>query len=309
LLLLVHDHCIIEFAFPNRPTLSLTAIPLPPRSFEALVVHLRAPHIIDITRRFLQRVHLMCTFLHGSPPAQVAPETVNARVFLAGYMIAFRPSHVFEAMTPLAQSLFEVTVPLVTNLEAIARSIVASGSFQSVDRALTEGFTALLFNYLRCFRAWKVPDEARLTCRIRHALIALYQAEAHLPADEAPDSRLRTEFTAQITRLRLKLRQIGGAEALERFDAERGTIALARFDDFAGPATTAAFQARMTNEHLAHELLLDHAFQLSGDEGEGACLYSNPVFRRIRASFHQVRGCGDGWRVFASVARERERER
>jgi len=41
----------------------------------------------------------------------------------------------------------------------------------------------------------------------------------------------------------------------------------------------------MTNEQLAHELLLDPTFQL--DES-GGCSVENPVFHRIRESFHQA---------------------
>lgn len=257
------------------------------RSFEALVVYLREPHVIDTTRKCLQRVHLLCTSRHGSPPAQGIPETVNVRVFLAGYMIAIRPTHVFEGMSPLAQSLYEATVPLVNAFEAITLAVVASGSFQLVDPALTAGFPEMLFTYLTRFRAWKIPDEAILTCRIRHALIALYEAQAHLPADEAHDSRLNTELRTQIARLRSKLRQIGGAEALERFDAERGTVTAAQLDNMGG-STVTAFASRMTNEQLAHELLLDPTFQLTGEDGEGATVIPHPIYSRIRASFHQA---------------------
>ena len=41
----------------------------------------------------------------------------------------------------------------------------------------------------------------------------------------------------------------------------------------------------MTNEQLAHELLLDPTFQL--DES-GGCSVENPVFHRIRESFHKT---------------------
>ena len=41
----------------------------------------------------------------------------------------------------------------------------------------------------------------------------------------------------------------------------------------------------MSNEQLAHELLLDPTFQL--DES-GGCSAENPVFHRIRESFHQA---------------------
>ena len=41
----------------------------------------------------------------------------------------------------------------------------------------------------------------------------------------------------------------------------------------------------MTNEQLAHELLLDPTFQL---DANGGCSAENPVFHRIRESFHQA---------------------
>ena len=42
-------------------------------------------------------------------------------------------------------------------------------------------FQPALFDYLRRFKTWKVPDEAKLTCRIQHALIALRQAPHQQP--------------------------------------------------------------------------------------------------------------------------------
>ena len=34
----------------------------------------------------------------------------------------------------------------------------------------------MLFEYLKRFKAWKIHDEGKLICRIKHALVALYQA-------------------------------------------------------------------------------------------------------------------------------------
>ena len=145
-----------------------------------------------------------------------------------------------------------------------------------------------------------MPDEAKLTCRIKHALIALYQAEEHLPPAEPTDSKLRLEFRTQIDRLRTKLSQIAGPEALEQFDTQRragqpsgsgsgggppggggggggssaaagvggsGSGSSAGVGSGAGAAglSSGAYPSlpgRMTNEQLAHELLLDPTFQL-----------------------------------------------
>jgi hypothetical protein len=41
----------------------------------------------------------------------------------------------------------------------------------------------------------------------------------------------------------------------------------------------------MTNESLAHELILDLTFQLDED---GGCQAESPVFHKIRESFHQA---------------------
>jgi hypothetical protein len=258
---------------------------------------LREKPIIAVSKACLQRIHLLSTFRHGSPSKALAPENVNVRVFLAAFMIAYRPTHVFESMGALEQSLYESAIPLLTAFERILQCIRTSAKrcFQEVPHDLTEGFPTMLFEYLKRFKAWKVPDEAKLTCRIKHALIALYQAEEHLPPDEPEDSKLKVEFRTQIERLRSKLQQIAGVDALNQFDEQR------RAGQVGGPGTGgggggggaggagggayAALPGRMTNEQLAHELLLDPTFQL--DES-GGCSVENPVFHRIRESFHQA---------------------
>ena len=253
-------------------------------SFESLVVKLRERPLIAATKALLQRVHLLCTFRHGSPPRMLAPENVNVRVFLAGYMIAYRSTHVFESMGALERPLLEAATKLIDCFESIVGVLRDhDGHFATVPHALSAQFTSLLFDYLKCFKAWKVPDEAKLVCRIRHALVALYQAEAHLPPDEPDDSRLKVEFRTQIERLRSKLQQIAGADAVVQFDAERANNVLPQGPP--GGGAYAALPGRMTNEQLAHELLLDPTFQL--DES-GGCSVENPVFHRIRASFHQA---------------------
>ena len=139
------------------------------------------------------------------------------RVFLAAFMIAFRPTHVFESMGEREQSLFESAGPLISCFERIVDSLATNGSFYLVSFDLTVGFVPMLLSYLKCFKAWKVPDEAKLTCRIKHALLALYQAEEHLPPNEPEDSKLKIEFRTQIARLRSKLTQIAGSDALAEF--------------------------------------------------------------------------------------------
>ena len=264
-------------------------------SFESLVVLLREKPVIAATKSMLQRVHLLTTMRHGSPSAALAPANVNVRVFLAGFMIAYRPTHVFEAMGKLEHELLEAATPLLRTFEAILTALRDNdGSFAAVPHELTKDFPTLLYEYLKRFKAWKVPDEAKLVCRIKHALIALYQAEEHLPPDEPADSKLKLEFRTQIERLRGKLQQIAGVDALAEFDEQR-RAGLVPNDVAANPngryggggagGAYAALPGRMHNEQLAHELLLDPTFQL---DASGGCSVENPVFHRIRESFHQA---------------------
>ena len=216
----------------------------------------------------------------------LAPENVNVRVFLAAFMIAYRPTHVFESMGVLEQSLYESALPLTTKFDEIVRVVIRTRGFNGVPFDLTADFPLMLFEFLKRFKAWKVPDEAKLCCRIKHALIALYQAEEHLPPDEPADSKLKVEFRTQIERLRGKLQQISGPQALGEFDAQRGTGGVRAIAGVSTHATAySALPGRMTNEQLAHELLLDTSFQL--DEA-GGCSAENPVFHRIRETFHQA---------------------
>ena len=269
-----------------------TATHVPDISFEALVVFLREKPVIAAMKDVLQRIHLQSTFRHGSPSKSLRPENVNVRVFLAAYMIAYRSSHVFESMAALEQALFETSVPLLNMFHTICSRIMESPHkcFQEVPSALTKEFPTTLFEYLKRFKAWKVPDEAKLTARIKHALFALHHAESHLPADEPEDSKLKVEFRCQIARLREKLQQIAGKAALEQLDRELAERCLNPSSGGGGDGGSnggayAALPGRITNEHLAHNLLLNPDFTL--DE-HGGCDSENPVYHRIRESFHRA---------------------
>ena len=263
-------------------------------SFEALVVFLREKHIIKVSKDALQRIHILCCNRHGTPSKTLAdPSSINVRVFLAAYMIAYRPTHVFESMGSLEQALLESAIPLLEAYDKICRSILSEGCFAKTPSSITANFTTLLFEYLKRFKAWKVPDEEKLAMRLKHALVALYIACDKFPPSEPADSKLRLEFTAQIGRLRSKLQQIAGKDALAKFDEGRlsGSVSIDinvganQQPPDAGAGAYAALPGRMSNEQLAHELLLNPAFQL--DE-HGGCSAENPVFHSIRDSFHRA---------------------
>jgi len=131
-------------------------------SFEALVVLLREKPLIQSSKACLHRIHRLTTIRHGSPPNALIQEPVNVRVFLAGYMIAYRPTHVFESMGVLEQALYDSAVPLMVAFERICSSVCTAPncSFQEVSHELTRDFPFLLLDFIQKFKAWKGPDEA-----------------------------------------------------------------------------------------------------------------------------------------------------
>ena len=200
-------------------------------SFTALTAFLREKKVICGTKACLQRVHLLCSFRHGSQ----ARGLVNVRVFLASYMIVHFSSNVFETMGELEQRVFDAAVALLEAFERICGAI--SRSFQDVPEAMSRVFQPVLFEYIEHFNAWKAFDEKKLTVRIEVALRALYSL---------PDS---PEVRTQTGRLREKLLQVGGVSAVRKVDLDR--IKVARMD-----------VPYYSNEQLAHELLLDPDFKL-----------------------------------------------
>jgi hypothetical protein len=244
-------------------------------SFKTLVVELRSQARINVAKEFLKRVHILSFKRYGS--IDMAP-SVNVRVFMSGYMIAFWRSEVFEDVeAELEKALFECTVPLMELVETIATQLAAHGSFLQVNRDHTAACQGMMKTFIESFKRWKIPDGARISKRITNALIALEGAEAEIPAEEPLDSEIRDQIAKQIVQLRRKLLAIAGPEALAEYDASqeplRKTIResqAARAEVMGGgEEEVVRYQTdKMSNEQLAHELLLDPTFRLDS-EGNG----------------------------------------
>jgi hypothetical protein len=81
---------------------------------------------------------------------------VNVRVFLAGFMIAYHSTHVFESIGALENALLNATTPLITTFEKICCLMKEKHFFHEIPHKLTKNFPLMLFEYLKCFKAWKV---------------------------------------------------------------------------------------------------------------------------------------------------------
>lgn len=264
-------------------------------SFDGLIEFLRNRVTIATTKACLERIQRLAIQRHGLPESVVLCESVNVRVFLSGWMIAFHPSKVFESIGALERALFNATGPLLTAFEAILTHVSKSPghTFAEVPPNLTADFPTLLFDFVAKFRAWKVPDAARVAHRIRAALFALYQAERQLPADEPPDSRLRADFRSEIERMRSRLEQIAGAEALRRFDEERLNPSGSGEGNGGnggnggggeggnGGILGMTLPGRTTNDQLAYELLRNPDFRLDPSGSNER----NPVAKSLKDKF------------------------
>ena len=131
-------------------------------------------------------------------------------------MIHYHPRNVFERDGELEEILSRAASALVHSFHAALASIRATGTF--VDNPEMP-FMQVLVDYLDAFKVWKTPDNATLVTRIENGIVSLTQAEAHIPAEEPEDSPLRVNFRRDIRRMKDKLAQTGGAQALAELEA------------------------------------------------------------------------------------------
>jgi hypothetical protein len=283
---LLTTYRIIEHLF----SIGLTIEKVKLMKFEPLVIFLREKSIISATKVCLLRIYQLCISRHGSSNIVILPENINVRIFLSSYMIAYYPQNVFENIGTLEKALLDATIPLLTRFQNICKTICSSAkhTFQDVPDELTKDFLTMLFEFYKNFKEWKVPDVAKLTSRIKHALTALYKAKEQIMLHEPDNSELKIEFNKQIERLRIKLRQVAGVNALEQFDVEQ----ISGFEDELNTnkdetnsiKIDLSPKEKINNEQLAHELLLNPNFQFNDEDNSS----EDSIIHRIKKSFNTV---------------------
>ena len=190
--------------------------------FESLVGLVRKDSTILNCKLCLERALWLSTLRHRSID-RIALEIsrVNVRIFIGAHMIVCKPERVFSTIGEHEQSLIVSAARMLALFEQIMLEVSSGKAFHTLSAAVTSAFPIVLFEYLRCFNAWRVPDAQRLSSRVHNTLAALYRAKAQLPAEA---ERLGQVIRGQIEQLRGRLLQIAGADAIARFDAENGTL-------------------------------------------------------------------------------------
>lgn len=126
-------------------------------------------------------------------------------------------------------------------------------------------------------QTWKTVDERRLTGRITHALRGLEEAHDSVIEDMGPDNSMTRALKDQIKRLEDKLLQIAGEREVKKHRENMDQLRTLRGLGVAGATVGRGSAMRsieggttsvgntvggMSNEQLAHELLLDTNFRL-----------------------------------------------
>lgn len=257
--------------------------------FDDLVSQINDISIIKTTKLNFQRI---CVLIAASNPAQTDLCThVKIRVFLVAYLIAYRSTDVFQRITKLEVDLQKAAIDMLKVYEDMCTEITQSerGSCLSETVEKYRVFQVVVDTYVTAFDAWRSIDAVILVDRIKHTLSALYEALDHLIDGDTDTPQLRIKFGSEQTRLRSQLLQIAGQAALDSVDELRkskGLTCTYETIEFASATSSNPVEGgytshpkRMSNELLAHELLLDPQFKLDEHSGE------NPVYKKIRHSF------------------------
>ena len=266
--------------------------------FPELHLKLCEPSVITTVKKILDRICTLTVDGFRICPGSVSNKDVKIRVFLASFMTAHHPDNVFEIMNTRENELVKRSRALVKVWDKITTAIISSKNIVDVTNAAAASiqFQGLVFYYLKAFTEWKLPDELKLSARITHAIVALFEAENHIIDEDDGSEVLRKDMRSQMNRLCGKLVKIGGEKALTTLNAKIATypksVTLTHVKDETGEeggvVSTSGYSTlpkRMTNEQLAQELLLDPNFKL--DE-HGGCGGENPVHTKIRNSFHKA---------------------
>lgn len=171
--------------------------------------------------------------------------------------------------------------PFVDAFHAIAKELAKGTKWNQI--AATADIPTLLCTYLRTFKEWKIVDESKLAGRLKKALKGIEDAIVKAKAEESSAARsMVPDLEEQQQKLKAKLRQIG---ALDVDDGEasqsapfpvtkglggKAAVTAARVVKTHSHPEAAGLASKgsgMSNEQLAHELLLDSGFQLRDKPG------------------------------------------
>jgi hypothetical protein len=272
--------------------------------FEDVSLRLREAPAFTTFTLLVRRVCVLTSHGAAACPEAKDVKNVNVRIFMAAYMIAFHPDKVFEVQAILEKNLIEKATKMLKIFDKICDDIITSENWCDIKGAAERGimFPGALHAYLRAFQEWKIPDEKKLNDRIKHVLSSLQEADDELREYDVDFMSIRSQLRSEKKRLLEKLRQIIGVDAVKMIEDVRVVMGKSVFttemDDGVVHGETYDFNIldvktvgwraspnKLSNEQIAHELLLDENFEVNI---YGGYKKENPARERMRTTFHKA---------------------
>lgn len=228
-------------------------------AFEELLVFMRGAELVARFKAFFELLYRTTSPLGGQE--ELPPTPINWRIVLAAYLVAVRPTHVFQSTGETERILLHASSVLVRTFEAIYDTLATSHSrsLQDLPAQLVASFHDQLRAFLVAYDAWQIPDMEKLKMRLRNALIIIYRAYNAVESEDEETAQRAASMAAlqeQMALLEAKLKKFcrdeeDGAAAVQALrDAvrdERGEVGVnAIFKD----------DGRASNEHIVHFMML-----------------------------------------------------
>ena len=237
-------------------------------SYPDLSTKLKSKPVIASCKSCLDQLGSLLS-VNGLLDGRNSPSSGIVGSFLAAFIVVFHPNTVFETRAEQEDSLYRSADRLLIIFDQVCCTIISQSGQAciTISREVLGSYAEALLEYVDLFLVWKNHDKSRLCERIYHSLQAITDALAKLPTSKSEVTVERVQLLTQAKTLRGRLKRIAGADALTSYDAEHpqlvDDIAITSESDFAS-----LFEP-MSNEQLAHEVLLDPSFRLQADVDGG----------------------------------------
>jgi hypothetical protein len=222
---------------------------------------------------------------------------------LKSYAITLKTGEVFRYPSKDVDALVCAAKELTEFLDALIREICEVKTLHKIPYATMKQFARIWYEFLRAYHEWYVKDKKRIVNSLHWRLMLAYQTIKRFPLG---DSVFRATFDEQIKKLRDQLLKIGGPVALKSLDDRRfaeppGCHPFLFFrdnsydeGDFGG--SKIVLNEKLTNEQVAHELLIDPTFEMPEET----------VFTQAQSMENYERSCKYFWDTLTKEMEEKK---
>lgn len=209
-------------------------------------------------------------------PTKTPTAALNPRVVASAYMIKTHPEKFFTEATPETtndEELQQAAESLTEIYDTVVEILATQNAMQltNTKKQPIVDYEPTLNRYCSAFKKWKIIDEQKIVNKLKHLLKATYQAQQQQQQYSTQD---QDDFNQKINNLRYKIQNVAGEECRKRIDRELGKDPnIQPVEPKEQPQTTLQNtnttnknQVRnLSNEQLAHELMLNENFKMDID--------------------------------------------